>query len=180
VKGDRKPHSDNERILRLGQVDYRIRGSYLVAVLDIEWVVSEILATHFFPSIRDTRRVDLIQLILRNPGFTLHPKVSALGYLLKRRYKGLWTRYSQTIKKLDDVVIKHRNLLAHAGSAMNDRLLSNPDLDRILLVAFRKGSAQPITISAKQHDIDLKKAEEVRDSLMNLWKDLLKRTSSQD
>ena len=165
------------------ETEDKIRGSYMRILENVEFLVCEILATHFFSSgAGDTknRRVDLLQIILRRSNIRFN--IEALRYLLKRRYPVLWAKYSKTIRALDKI-LAHRNLLVHSSLGLADELLPKDDgtlrqsvfrsPSRILLVGFTKGNVRFSTITMKQHQTDLADAEKVCTQLVGLWKEVL-------
>ncbi len=150
---------------------------------NVEFLVCEILATHFFSSgVGDAknRRIDLLYIILRRSNIRFN--IEALRYLLKRRYPSLWTRYSKTIRALEKIVA-HRNLLVHSTLGLADDLLPK-DLgtprrswfrspSSILLVGFSKGNVRLSRITMEQHEAELANAERVCNQLVSLWKEIL-------
>lgn len=169
----------------LEETEDRIRGSYLRIWENINFLVCEIIATHFFFDGRGgnrSNRIDLLHVILRRANLRFN--VEALRYIIERRYPTLWKQYSKTIRSLEEI-LSHRNLLIHSTLAISEELLPK-DIggpresafkgpSSIQLIGFTKGNVRHQTITLKQHEADLAKGEAACRQLSELWRALLKR-----
>jgi len=125
-EGKFTPNSENDSEERIemerraaasNRFDNQARGSYLELFTHIDWVVSEIITTHFL-GFGDARRVELIAIVMRNPALSVRNKIGMMRMLLKNDYPDLFSKYSKELGQLDELT-KFRNRPSSFAACVN-------------------------------------------------------------
>ena len=129
------------------ELDYKIRGSYLVQAITIESILSDIIGHYFCQN--QKRFGKFIGLVMNKSGITFASKIKIFGEILKYDYPEIYKKH----KKLFDMLEKvrdFRNLLAHSSASYSTKFLSKKHDDRIVLAHYVKGERKENIITIKE------------------------------
>lgn len=161
---------------RLRELDSQIRGRYLVEVNTLEWAVSHVLVSHFFPDSKKSgdKRLELLIFVLGNPSYSLRYKVSALRYMVKELYPDLWPTHSTTISLLERIT-EYRNMLAHSQAGASPYLLTEKSDNKIELTEYKNGAMKVHSITLEQSKEKLAEIEQAYDLVTALNEEVVRR-----
>jgi len=136
------------------ELDYNIRGSYLVQAIAIESIISDIIGHYFCQN--NNRFGHFVGIIMNKSGITLASKIKILGKILQYNHPKQYKKYAKLMKQLKNVN-EFRNLLAHSSSSYSQKFLSKKLDDRIVLAYYKDGKRVERIITKK--DIEEKTTE---------------------
>jgi hypothetical protein len=165
----------------------KIRGNFLGEATEVENVLAEAIATHFFPNFlfneNEFEEHKLLErTILGHRSFTFSAKADALQYILKQAHPDLYNKHKGTFVKLKKV-IEHRNVLAHGYFVQQ---LPMPDFmrkqlegpEQVMVETFSRGQVIPHFLTLKEANAKVKEAKEVSESLASIGGELMRRASA--
>ncbi len=170
-----KPDKKQIRLVR------KMRGEFLGEATEVEDLLSDVIATHFFPNfLFDTHELEqyerLRTTVLGHRSFSFRTKSDALRYILEQAHPDLYEEHKEALVKLEKV-IAHRNILAH-GHFIQELPMPNfikkqiDKSEKVLLETFRNGKVFPHFLTLDEANLKLKEARQVSKSLAILGGEL--------
>ena len=161
--------SEIDRILKINyQHGLEVRGNYLVDAIEIEGIIDDVLAIHFFKN-NDAQYVDFQGFILKELQFGA--KIKILVSLLNSKYPNLLNKHTSLANELEKIR-DFRNRLAHSQLDTTVEYIEKKQTDRIQLMFYKDGKRQYQEITKADFDKKLQEVSSVKISLMEIWKNL--------
>lgn len=135
---------DNNQIDACKKIHERaryIRGRFLNHVAVIEREIALILTDYFCRDDEEKREL-FFTAVITAPFFSLSSRKDLLLKIIKNDYPGYWKKYSQTLKRLDEI-ISFRNKLAHSVVDVSEEALARPLEKGVGFIEWKEG--EPIT-----------------------------------
>ena len=132
------------------QLDRLVRSYTLHQAISIEWVIDNIIATHFCHKKEEYPL--FFSLIFREGEITFSAKIKILKKLLKLKYPDINKQFPKLIKRLD-VFRDVRNKFAHSGIVLPTEALPDQVINGITLKYYKDGveTREEITREKAEH-----------------------------
>ena len=141
-----------------------LRGQFLTNSAEIESILGDTIAFHFFPDNR-TKRDSFTSLMIHESGIQFHVKIRLFIKILKLYHEKLFQKYKDLEEQLEKVK-EFRNVLAHSRLNVEPNYIKkHPDLFRFEHYKDGKREFRIITIEFFRDRLNISG---------NVWKILLK------
>jgi hypothetical protein len=150
------------KISKIFELDYSIRGSYLVQAITIESLITDIISQYFC---QNNKRRGLFFGSVMNR-ITFSDKIRILNQILEHHYPQSYKKYDKLKKQLE-TVNKLRNLLAHSLSSYSPEFVNKFD-DRIVMSFYKDGKLVKRTITIQDVAKNTRDFESIVDKLYEI------------
>ena len=168
---------NREMMSREFELNYRVRGDFLMRAVDLENQIANIISLHFNPStapVRSGRRLQFLSVVMGSRNLGFQEKADMLKTILRQSYPHLKKKYSDKhLFSLIRKVIEHRNRLAHGKMILGIPHIKGRPLDRIILERASGGRLIVEEITIEEANKKLLEAKAVFDLLFRLEIDLI-------
>lgn len=135
-----------EKLNQLYQLDYNMRGAYIVQTNWIESFLNEGLANHFFPE-DENRKNQFFSTILKEINFST--RINLYVNVVEEYYSQANLKTTILRKNLEKIR-DNRNKFAHAVIDTSDEFLKKYSGDRIKLEFFKKGKKEHLELTMEE------------------------------